>query len=88
MNHSFFTSVDSEEKAYWAGFLAADGYIRDGVLTVEGKLRPHRSSKGILSLRYSRQLEVSKVLRWLYEGSSVYLDRKCLRAGEIIMGVP
>lgn len=26
-NHTFFSSIDSEEKAYWLGFIAADGYI-------------------------------------------------------------
>ncbi|MFE8701003.1 LAGLIDADG family homing endonuclease [Cytobacillus sp. FJAT-54145] len=27
LNHHFFDVVDSEEKAYWLGFIAADGYI-------------------------------------------------------------
>jgi hypothetical protein len=26
-NHSFFNTIDTEEKAYWLGFLAADGCI-------------------------------------------------------------
>jgi len=29
-NESFFESIDSQEKAYWLGFIAADGYIQRG----------------------------------------------------------
>ncbi len=28
-NEHFFDTIDSEEKAYWLGFLATDGYIKD-----------------------------------------------------------
>lgn len=27
LNHSFFEVIDSEEKAYWLGFMMADGYV-------------------------------------------------------------
>lgn len=27
LNHSFFKTIDSEEKAYWLGFMYADGYV-------------------------------------------------------------
>lgn len=29
-NHSFFDNIDSEAKAYWLGFIAADGYVSKG----------------------------------------------------------
>lgn len=29
VNHTYFDVIDSEEKAYWLGFLSADGYIRE-----------------------------------------------------------
>ena len=29
VNHNFFDIIDSESKAYWLGFLFADGYIRE-----------------------------------------------------------
>ena len=28
VNHSYFSTIDSEEKAYWLGFLFADGCVR------------------------------------------------------------
>lgn len=33
-NHTFFASINSEEKAYWLGFIAADGYIDSDHLKV------------------------------------------------------
>ena len=32
INEKFFSNIDSEEKAYWLGFLYADGYIRSNKL--------------------------------------------------------
>jgi len=29
VNHNYFDVIDTEEKAYWLGFLFADGYIRE-----------------------------------------------------------
>jgi len=29
VNHNYFDKIDSEDKAYWLGFLYADGYIRE-----------------------------------------------------------
>lgn len=28
VNHNYFEKIDTEEKAYWLGFLYADGYVR------------------------------------------------------------
>ena len=33
-DHGFFSSINSEEKAYWLGFIAADGYIHENWLGV------------------------------------------------------
>jgi intein-encoded DNA endonuclease-like protein len=30
LNKTFFDNIDSEEKAYWLGFISADGYINEG----------------------------------------------------------
>jgi len=42
-NHAFFSSIDTEEKAYWLGFIAADGYIswaKDGNSALTVTLAP------------------------------------------------
>lgn len=38
LNHNFFNSIDNEEKAYWLGFLYADGYLS---FTIDDK-RPRK----------------------------------------------
>jgi intein-encoded DNA endonuclease-like protein len=35
VNENYFDVIDSEEKAYWYGFLCADGYIRERKISVE-----------------------------------------------------
>lgn len=35
LNHDYFKKIDTEEKAYWLGFLAADGYVsREGGVVI------------------------------------------------------
>lgn len=34
VNTTFFEEINSEEKAYWFGFLMADGYVSDEVITI------------------------------------------------------
>ena len=36
-NFNYFDSIDTEEKAYWLGFIFADGYISSSPLKSEGK---------------------------------------------------
>ena len=33
-DHSFFSTIDNEQKAYWLGFMAADGYISRNALVI------------------------------------------------------
>ena len=44
LNHDFFESIDSEEKAYWLGFIMADGCVYKG--SDESSLRLQINLKG------------------------------------------
>ena len=35
INHQYFNTIDTEEKAYWLGFIAADGNVKNQVLSLE-----------------------------------------------------
>lgn len=35
----YFSTIDTEEKAYWLGFIAADGYIHEGRYTLQFELQ-------------------------------------------------
>ena len=39
VNENYFESIDSDEKAYWLGFLSADGYIHEGRNTITLELQ-------------------------------------------------
>lgn len=39
VNENYFESIDSDEKAYWLGFLSADGYIHEGKNTITLELQ-------------------------------------------------
>lgn len=34
LNRKYFTSIDSEDKAYWLGFISADGHVSDDGVTI------------------------------------------------------
>ena len=44
-NHNFFDVIDTEEKAYWLGFLMADGHINDRANCGALQLHIHLSKK-------------------------------------------
>lgn len=47
-NETFFENIDTEEKAYWLGFLYADGYV--GEILKDGKLKSYYLSLGLASI--------------------------------------
>lgn len=50
-NHSFFSNIDSEEKAYWLGFLYADGSIYKEIKNDRCRLELTLASKDINHLK-------------------------------------
>jgi hypothetical protein len=60
LNHAYFSSIDTQEKAYWLGFIMADGCIvdtmRDGAL----RLRVHLAGKDIGHLELLRTAIAAK----------------------------
>jgi len=63
-NEAFFAAIDTEEKAYWVGFLAADGYVRDDRGTMQLRLA-RRDSHHVARLR-----QVLRSDHPIYEGTT------------------
>lgn len=62
IDSKYFNKIDIESKAYWLGFLTADGYL---------------SSKGTLELTLAeKDFEHIKLFKWMYADVTIYLERK------------
>lgn len=72
----YFDNIDTPEKAYWLGFIWADGYAE----TPSGQRRVairHKGKDGTWrSLRFAGKPQGMKILRYLYDNSPIYLERK------------
>ena len=70
-NEDYFKNVDSEEKAYWLGFIAADGCILEN-----GTLKIGLAEKDSLHLeKFNESIESSRPI--LFEkGTYIYKDGK------------
>jgi hypothetical protein len=51
VNHDYFENIDTDEKAYWLGFLYADGYVR---------MKNNRSGELKLKLKFSDRSHIEK----------------------------
>ena len=43
-DHSYFSAIDTQEKAYWLGFVAADGYVHQRLCLLKLTLASHDAS--------------------------------------------
>ena len=99
-NRKIFNTIDSPEKAYWLGFINADGCILNSLLvgsyqllsSVQDKflsliqVTPHKimTHGKIFKISYRSKGEVYKIIKFLYGENSVSLARKQELANKII----
>lgn len=81
VNENYFENIDSEEKAYWLGFITADGCIK----TNSNQLSIGLSRKDVKHLEKFKQalesehpikLETSKINNKIYETCSIRIQNK------------
>jgi len=84
-----FSKIDTEEKAYWLGFLAADGCItvhKNGckyikIALAKKDIKPSKLSAVSSIFLFRKDTRTAKkIIKYLYEGSTIYLDRKYEKA--------
>lgn len=66
MDHDYFENIDTEEKAYWLGFLYADGYVNEKTYQIEVSLKREDESH-LIKLQNSVKCE-EKVLQKIVNG--------------------
>lgn len=72
-NEHFFDVINNEKKAYWLGFIWCDGYINRKV----NKRHDEENRDGeYRSLQLSGKIQGLKILHYIYDDATVYLDRK------------
>lgn len=77
-NEEFFSSIDTEEKAYWLGFIGADGNIEKTML----RLRILLNDKDVKHLeKFQRDIETNSPIRTVSE-NKVYITVCCKKICE------
>lgn len=91
-NHNFFSQIDSHEKAYWAGFWAADGNIYKNKPAIQIRLAAsdiHHLYKFCDAIGLSR----SKVAIYnhgqnnMYQGAHLHIDSQQMKTDLIKLGI-
>lgn len=81
INSLIFNLIDSEEKAYWLGFLYADGYVSDGnsvSLELSLKDKKHLQRFNTFMGRNKEIKEDSYRVRCIFKDTSISTDLKSL----------
>lgn len=63
-----FDIIDCQEKAYWLGFFANVGVVDNGL--------KHRKSTIAVTIHYSGKNVCKRILDYLYQDATIYLQRK------------
>lgn len=74
LDEGFFDSIDSEEKAYWLGFVTADGGVYEGRLAVNLK---HTDRRHLVKLK--KALRTTAPIRFVFreDGRKSYVLEVC-----------
>ena len=81
VNDSYFSNIDSQKKAYYLGFITADGYVISGINATRGKTKVnslgiHIAIKDISFLEEFRSdIESNSPIKRTKAGSSVFRGR-------------
>jgi len=83
LNQEYFSNIDNEEKAYWLGFIAGDGYVNGNDLVVNlAKKDKGHLEKLLISLNSDKpiyeRLRYDKRTNRIYEGVAVKFSSKKL----------
>lgn len=83
-NDNYFENIDTEEKAYWLGFIAADGSIVNNNRALEiTKIKLQTKNKmSVWNKVGINQIRI--ILSYLYDNCTTYLDRKYVYARELL----
>lgn len=79
LNHGYFNSIDNEEKAYWLGFLYADGHVSDdGALHLQLQGRDIKVLEDLKkSLDYTGNIKLRKIKGKDYYGLRIWSVEIC-----------
>ena len=58
VNENYFENIDTKEKAYWLGFLYADGYVRKGELRLKLKFSDKKHIK-----KFKKELKSEHIIK-------------------------
>lgn len=85
LNEKYFDKIDTEHKAYWLGFLWADGSISKTAtrcadynrLTLAQKSdKKYKRTDKVITLRYGKKSDIEKLYEYLYTNATIYLKSK------------
>lgn len=64
INDDYFENIDNEHKAYWLGFLMADGYVQNGDKNHSGRVNIHLQSRDVeLLKKFKKDTEATYPIR-------------------------
>lgn len=90
LNENYFSIIDTEEKAYWVGFLAADGYINEVKGTINLTLQPRDEEhiqKFLLAIDSNKQVKKGKSNHRQYDNCYVTINSVIMVKDLVKLGV-